>query len=163
MGDSVRDCGSCSACCFLLSVPEVKKPACIWCAHASRPHGGCQIYEDRPQECVDYKCLWLVSQTRRPEERMIPDTRPDRSKVMFHDAYAYDVEKKNTVYVHVFPGHPQAWRQEPIYDHIKMMKSRGVTIHILIGDNTIILEPDGTEKHLSEGPIDRTAYRELPS
>lgn len=159
----MRDCGTCSACCFLLSVPAVTKPACVWCEHASRPHGGCKIYEDRPSECVDYKCLWLVSQDRSPEERMIPDARPDRSKVMFHDAHAYDPDpdKKNILYVHVFPDHPRAWLQEPIHDHIRMIRSRGVTIHVMIGERTIILEPDGSERHLLEGPIDRTAYREL--
>lgn len=90
---------------------------------------------------------------------MTPETRPDRSKVMFHDAR--DPEKPNEVYVHVFPGHAHAWRWEPIYDHIQMMRSRGVRVHVFVGDRTIILEPDGSEKHLATGPLERTAHREL--
>lgn len=90
---------------------------------------------------------------------MIPDTRPDRSRVMFHDAH--DPKKPNDIYVHVFPDHPTAWRAPPILDHINMMRSRGVTVHVLIGDRSVILFPDGTERHLAEGPADRTALREL--
>lgn len=164
MAEKLRDCGACSACCFLLSIPTLAKPACLWCGHAERPHGGCGIYENRPDECVAYSCIWLASQSRAPEERMTPDTRPDRSKVMFHDAYAYspDEEKKNTVYVHVFPDHPRAWMEEPILDHINMMRGRGVQVQVMIGDRTVVLETDGGEKHLLEGPAERTAFREIP-
>ena len=156
----MADCGACSACCYLMSVPSLKKPACLWCAHTSRPHGGCEIYADRPNECVEYRCLWLVSQDRAPEERMIADARPDRSKVMLHDAR--DPDNPNRVYVHVFPDHPTAWLVEPINDHIKAMRSRGVTVQVMIGDRTIVLEPGGDERHVLEGPAERTAFRQLP-
>ena len=43
-----------------MSIPELKKPADVWCEHAGdHPGGGCGIYEERPQSCRDFKCSWL--------------------------------------------------------------------------------------------------------
>lgn len=132
-------CGACSACCYLLAVPDIDKPTCLWCQHAERPHGGCKIYDqpEKPQACDDFACLWLVSQNRRPEERMLPAIRPDRSKVMFHDAR--DGDKPNVMYVHVFPSHPTAWRSPAILDHINMVVDRGVEVQVIIGTRRIKL------------------------
>jgi hypothetical protein len=53
-----RECGSCTACCFELSIDDpalVKAPREL-CSHCTQ--GGCAIYEARPQDCRDWFCAW---------------------------------------------------------------------------------------------------------
>jgi hypothetical protein len=76
-------CGECTACCKVYSIPEFKKPAGPWCSHCAIGVG-CKIYEERPERCREYQCLWLESQGRAdPRERLDPALRPDRCKVVF--------------------------------------------------------------------------------
>jgi hypothetical protein len=56
-----RSCGSCSLCCKLLRVLELDKPANEWCGHCKPGHGGCAIYDSRPQICRGYYCGWMLS------------------------------------------------------------------------------------------------------
>lgn len=54
----MRDCGECNLCCIVLDVPEINKVRGIQCPH-SKKKVGCQIYNTRPQACIDFKCAWL--------------------------------------------------------------------------------------------------------
>jgi hypothetical protein len=66
-----RECGSCTACCELLEVIELKKPRGVLCQHCTIGKG-CAIHETRPEVCRDYECGWLAHD-------YIPDElRPDR-------------------------------------------------------------------------------------
>jgi len=79
-----RTCGSCTACCFILGVPEVPTACyepCPNCRTKKRGRrgnkkAGCVIYEERPPLCVAYECLWLQGGLRNQD-------RPDRLGVMF--------------------------------------------------------------------------------
>ena len=155
------DCGACSACCYLMAVPDIQKPACVHCAHEARPHGGCLVYgtDAKPQACSDFACLWLVSQSRPTAERMIYGVRPDRSKVMMHDAR--DEDNPNVMYVHVDPAHPGAWRWAPILDHINQVMRRGCAVHIIIGMRRIVLELGKEPVTRDDGAAARTALRAL--
>lgn len=64
----VRPCGSCTACCDHLAVPELNKKFAEKCGHSC---GGCAIYEQRPQTCRQYRCLWTMGFGK-------PSDRPDR-------------------------------------------------------------------------------------
>jgi hypothetical protein len=67
-----RSCGDCTACCRILPVPEIDKPALTRCAH--QRHGkGCSIYDKRPMSCRLWSCLWLT------DEATSDLSRPDRS------------------------------------------------------------------------------------
>jgi len=155
-----QDCGSCSACCFLMSVPDINKPAAIWCQHAVRPHGGCAVYgtDAKPQACSDFACLWLVSQDRAREDRMPLDMRPDRSHVMFHDAR----DDKNVLYAHVFPTAPDAWHRPDVKAHIDMVLERGCGVEVIIGRRRIVLAEDRVTSFPEDGSAARTALRQLP-
>ncbi len=74
-GDPAR-CGTCTMCCRLTAVPELRKPLGQWCEYCDKGKG-CRIWHVRPQSCRTYECLWYVNKT------MPPDLRPDRSKVVF--------------------------------------------------------------------------------
>lgn len=170
MTRSVADCGSCSACCYLMAVPSLNKPACIWCEHASRPHGGCTIYNqpEKPQECDDFMCLWRASQERSIGDRMPYELRPDRSKVMFHDALAVypvdhdvPVDDQNIMYVHVFPEHPGAWLNPAAKAHIDMVLARGCKVHVIIGPRRIKLEGGNPPLSTDDGAAVRTALRTI--
>lgn len=56
-----RRCGSCTACCTLVSVelPEGAKPAGTPCQHLAANGRGCGIYADRPRVCQAWSCRWL--------------------------------------------------------------------------------------------------------
>lgn len=68
-----RSCGACSACCFVLGVQPLNKPAFQRCAHACEK--GCGIYETRPEPCRLYRCGWLEGFGERRD-------RPDRLGVI---------------------------------------------------------------------------------
>lgn len=69
-----RACGSCTACCQVLEVQALAKPAGILCAHSTG--ASCGIYRDRPPACATWYCLWR-------KIGALPDAlRPDRSGVM---------------------------------------------------------------------------------
>jgi hypothetical protein len=75
-------CGSCNACCRAFAIPDLKK-AGEWCKHCNIGVG-CRIYENRPEACVTFECLWLRSQKETvAKHRMAADMRPDKCKVMF--------------------------------------------------------------------------------
>jgi len=71
-----RPCGDCTACCTIMPVSEIKKPAHEACQHLA-PSGGCAIYKKRPGSCFAWSCLWVL-------DRSIPEElRPDRCHVIF--------------------------------------------------------------------------------
>jgi len=69
-----RECGECKLCCKCLSIVEIVKPGGKWCPHAKGK--GCDIYEDRPPSCKQFRCAWLDGLT--PEE-----FRPDKVHAVF--------------------------------------------------------------------------------
>jgi len=76
----VNDCGTCTLCCKVMGVPDLNKLPGEWCVHCD-PKVGCKIYDDRPESCKDFECLWLQAQTR-PDDNMAkkPELRPDKCK-----------------------------------------------------------------------------------
>ena len=80
----MNHCGECTACCRVFAIAEMpEKKAGDWCQHCAVGKG-CKVYAERPPTCVQFECLWLLSQKRSdPRERLAPELRPDRSKVVF--------------------------------------------------------------------------------
>ena len=70
-----RSCGPCTACCRILEIEVLAKPAGTLCPHNSGI--GCTIYAERPDACARWHCLWR-------KIGALPDAlRPDRSGVVF--------------------------------------------------------------------------------
>lgn len=70
-----RSCGQCTACCRALEIKALGKPAGVLCQHSTGT--ACGIYEERPEACARWHCLW-----RRIGA--LPDAlRPDRLGVLF--------------------------------------------------------------------------------
>jgi len=97
MPEGHRTCGSCTACCHSLVIEELDKPAFTECAHAcgsscanaagcdADAEAGCDIYEDRPDSCRGFRCLWL-------DGHLGEDDRPDRLGVIFTTAFGDDID-----------------------------------------------------------------------
>lgn len=64
-----RECGSCTACCTAVGVPELEKPRGTQCSHVCKQ--GCGIYADRPKSCQVFDCLWkqgIFEAEHRPDQ-----------------------------------------------------------------------------------------------
>ncbi|WP_113553175.1 hypothetical protein [Rhizobiales bacterium] len=93
-----RACGTCTLCCRLPDIDALEKPANAWCRHCTG--AGCRIYEDRPQLCRDFLCLW------RTDETLGEAWDPARSHMMIY-------RQGPQVTVLVDPDHPDAWKRAP--------------------------------------------------
>lgn len=104
-------CGSCSACCRVFAVPEVKTKHFDWCDHCEIGKG-CKIYDTRPETCVKYECMWLEC---KKAGMTIPDNlRPDKSKCVISMTTSPHV-----VNIVTLPGYDNAWKAPGIVAFIK--------------------------------------------
>ncbi len=73
--DSRRQCDSCSLCCTVLRVDELRKLAGVSCVHQDVEGPGCSIHDRRPGICREYRCLWLRG-------ALEAEDRPDRIRAV---------------------------------------------------------------------------------
>ena len=132
-------CGNCTACCRVYNIPKFNKPAGKWCEHCAIGQG-CKIYDDRPDVCRDFECLWLQSQSI-PGAVLGPELRPDRCKVVFAPS-----TNANYISATTMPGAPDAWRRPAVKDFISRLVRKGNVSVVVGAPNTtdrIILSKDG--------------------
>ena len=131
---SERVCGTCSLCCKLVGIEALAKAPGEWCAHCL-PGKGCAIYDRRPQECHDFSCAWL--ETRELGE----EWRPARSRIVL-----YQTDGGARLIAHVDPGSPNAWRQRPYYQALKLWARqrmpRNQQVVVRIENRIIAILPD---------------------
>jgi hypothetical protein len=128
-----KSCGSCSLCCKVLRVDELQKPMGVWCSHF-RSGTGCGIHGSHPPSCNNYQCLWILSPT-------MPDSvRPDRCKVVMS---IDDGDRR--IIARADPGHPDAWRQQPVYGQLKAWATaywfKGRSIYAMVGKRMWLITP----------------------
>ena len=128
-----RSCGTCMMCCKLPSVPAMNKPQGKWCVQAS-PGRGCKIYDDRPEDCRNFHCGWLVDPTLGPEWK------PEICKFLIF------VAGDGSLTIMVDPGAPAAWKDPRYYPVIKTTAARlierNMPTMIIIGSKRIVVLPD---------------------
>jgi hypothetical protein len=137
-----RSCKGCTLCCKVLAIAELEKPRATWCRHCD-VKAGCKIHGAHPTECKDFYCGYLTNAAL--DERWAPT----KSKFVL----AYDELQAPRLSVHVDPGRPNAWREEPYYSQIKRWAvaaaaSRAQVI-VWQGRTTIAVLPD-RDKDLGE-------------
>jgi hypothetical protein len=103
-----RSCGTCILCCKVFAIRELNKPAGRWCVHAERGRG-CKIYNDRPDTCRGFYCMWRVDATLGPEWK------PETARFVV----SLDLLGFNALRISPDPHRPDAWRKEPYYSTIK--------------------------------------------
>ena len=67
-------CGECTLCCKLLETHDIASEIGVYCHHCK---DGCTIYDERPEECRTYQCMWLQM------ENAGEDLRPDKCGIIF--------------------------------------------------------------------------------
>lgn len=108
-----RQCGSCTLCCTLIPVEELRKPSgkpCQFQRHGSVGKGGCRIYARRPISCRYWSCRWLfdsaTAELRRPEKsHYVIDPMPDQITVTPDDAPEFHLP---AIQIWVDPKFPSA-------------------------------------------------------
>ncbi len=129
MSDPIRECGSCTACCTVLGVPEIGKDTYEACAHLCG--AGCGIYADRPASCRTFECQWLRG-VLEVDGTIDTDMRPDSCGVIFD-------YQPGTTFGEVF----KAWEVEP------RASASGHAKHIIegLGESFLVIimtcDPDG--------------------
>lgn len=102
-------CGDCNACCERYTIPDVfwssePKPRNALC---EKWCNGCSIYEERPQACKDFECVWLLLHKAR-DGKFPVSLRPDNTGVMVvtrDPQEGYDKHKKGQIIIEeVKPG-----------------------------------------------------------
>lgn len=142
-------CGSCTACCRVFDIPELKKPAGKWCEHCAIGKG-CKVYDDRPQMCVEFECLWLLSQKREdPQEHLPPELRPDRCKVVFSPS-----TNDNIMAATIMPGASGAIDSKSVLSLIHRLVNNDVAV--------VIGYPLSTERRMFAPDGIRTVYMTEP-
>src|SRR4029077_6556565 len=107
----------------------------------------CLIYEDarRPQVCKEFECFWLMSQKREnPRERLAPEMRPDKSKVVLSPT-----TNENVIAATTMPGAPMAWQRPDVLALIKHLNSGGMCV--------VVGQPRSTRRTL----FDKDGYHEV--
>ena len=131
-----RSCAGCTACCKLVAVHELQKPAQTWCQHCEIG-AGCRIYEQRPEDCRTFFCGWLL------DERIAEDWRPVKSKMVVK------FEARRIV-IHVDKDRRDAWRKEPYHSQIRAWAQAGMAhdgdVIVWEGLDALRIHPAGEEK-----------------
>jgi hypothetical protein len=100
-----RSCGSCTLCCRLPEIDAFSKPANVQCSNCIEGRG-CAIYQNRPQLCRDFLCLWMIS------DGLSEEWHPSHSHMMIY-------AQGQQITILVDPTHPDAWRQEPYLSQLR--------------------------------------------
>jgi hypothetical protein len=129
-----RSCGSCTLCCVVLPVPELRKPPGIACTHAVAGKG-CAIHANRPSSCRQFFCGW------RLDPNVDALWKPDICGFVLTVNLYY-----SALMLLVDPGRPLAWRMQPYYGRLKEWSGRAFPenkriVALVNGEMTVLL-PD---------------------
>lgn len=139
---SGRACNDCTLCCKVLSITELNKPQSKWCDHCNIGKG-CKIYDERPAECRHFYCGYLT--WPMVDEHWFPA----RSKLVIVSEL-----EGHRIAVHVDPGRPNAWREQPFYSELKQWSAFAAEdrhqVVVCIGSRAIVIFPD---RDVDLGPV----------
>jgi len=157
MSESSRHCRSCTACCRILPVIEIGKPAQQRCPEQCSH--GCRVYPSRPMSCRLWSCAWLVD----PDARDL--SRPDRagyvvdSLLDFVTVEPHDGRppyKVPVAQVWLSAAEPDAWRDGALESYLRkkgltaLVRKNDVDGFIVAFDEHGKLRP--IESNLKRGP-----------
>ena len=122
----MHSCDGCTACCKILKIRELDKPANTWCQHCEIGVG-CGIYDGRPESCRVYQCVWLQSQ--RGGKPLPLELRPDTSRVVIGVTNGGD-----DLVLYVSPDRPDAWKRGGMARFVAEMRAKGFRVLVSCGD-----------------------------
>jgi uncharacterized protein len=121
-------CDGCTACCKVMHVRELEKPAHKWCPHC-RIGSGCGAYETRPESCRVFECIWL--QTQRGQKPLALELRPNISHVVLTTTKDDGGEG---VVLNLSPDRPNAWKSGAMGALVEDMLRDGIRVVLKCGD-----------------------------
>jgi hypothetical protein len=146
-----RSCGTCTLCCKLYDVPEAHTLAGDWCRQCA-PGKGCKIWDARPAQCAAFNCLWLT------QDWLGPEWKPEVAKIVF----TMDPVTRFLMF-QVDPGHPQAWRREPYFTHIRNWAAGAARenrhVLVLVNKRATLILPNAECDLGVVGPNDRFSVK----
>lgn len=145
-------CQGCTACCEVMLVRDDDwvKPHNTKCEHQCKT--GCKIYNQRPDACQGFECLWLISQQLTNRDRMEKALRPDRCHVVL------EVNPQSTVIAHC--KYPKAWKREPIYSNLLYFAAKTPVLIEEHGTATpFLLRSDGSTEPMVHIGQDEFGYK----
>jgi hypothetical protein len=113
-----KSCGSCTKCCKVLAIPELRKRPFHECVHVA-PGLGCKIYPQRPESCRKFICGWLL------DPNMGPDLKPENCHVVF-----YQRDRQNIVAI-CDADYPDSWRKPNVTEFLHYL-ARTIAPHRVI-------------------------------
>lgn len=151
----MRTCGGCTACCKLVGNETLHKAPGVRCVH-QKFKTGCAIYKDRPQECAQWFCLWLVSD--------LPLSRPDRSHFVIdtvldkiHLMSGGVMRELTAVQVWIDPSFRAAYHDPTLRAYLTEQAAQhgyGAVIRYTMNEGFVVLppaiSPDGTWFEIGE-------------
>ena len=145
---SAARCGACTLCCTVMRVAMIPpKPEYETCRHCTS--AGCAIYDERPEVCSGFQCLWLASQ-QIARYALPAAMRPDRCGV------AIDLNAAGTVIAHC--QRPGSWRREPMRSWL-LDHARRTNVILELPGGAEILSSDGTTEHLHKVGVHASGNR----
>jgi len=126
MSAHMHSCDGCTACCKVMKVRELDKPANTWCRHCTIG-AGCGIYATRPESCRVYECVWLQSQ--RGGRPLPLELRPDTSRVVMGVTNQGD-----DLVLYVSPDRPDAWKHGGTGKFVAEWRAKGYTVLVSCGE-----------------------------
>jgi hypothetical protein len=119
-----KSCGSCTKCCTVMGVPELKKRPWDECPHVGAGVG-CKIYAERPSGCRKFICGWLL------DPNMGPDLKPEKCHVIFYQKNAQHIVATCD------PNHPDAWRAPNVIEFLhRLAASVGPQRRVILLEKT---------------------------
>jgi len=129
-------------CCKLLDIEALAKPRLTWCTHCEVGKG-CGIYSQRPAECAEFYCAWLVN------PKLGDEWKPANSRMVI----AFEATARRVVIL-VDPTRGDAWKKPPYYPQIKYMAAQALRdqghLVVMQGRDAIVVLPD---RDVNLGPI----------
>jgi len=129
------NCGSCTACCKLLNIPETDSKPGEYCKHCY-PGFACRIYNERPESCKIFECAW------KQMENAGEELRPDKCGVLFE-------KWSDTVMV----GTTEDKLSDLILHQIDFFKGEGISVLMIDHSRkirTFFLAPGHTKDYVRE-------------
>jgi hypothetical protein len=96
-----KSCGSCTKCCTVMGVPELRKRPWDTCPHVAAGTG-CSIYAERPGGCRTFICGWLL------DPDMGPDLKPENCHVVLYQ------RDEQHIMAACDAAYPDAWREPKV-------------------------------------------------
>lgn len=122
----MHNCDGCTACCKVMKIRELNKPAHTWCQHC-KIGVGCGSYDTRPESCRVYECIWL--QTQRMDKPIAFELRPDKSRVVIGTT-----NQGEEIVLYVSPDRPDAWKRGGFEKLVDELLSKGKTVWVSCED-----------------------------